>query len=118
MEPIGEGGFGEDEDDARVGEAVVVEIRGKGWAKVEEPESERRGVQGFENLGGFVGSEGNGEGGEVVLEAKERVGGVKEFLGRSVGLEENLGGFTDELTAGDWVATGVGGERLRWGYLG
>jgi len=52
------------------------------------------------------------------LEAKERVGGVKEFLGRSVGLEENLGGFADELTAGDWVATGVGGERLRWGYLG
>lgn len=118
MEPIGEVGFGEYEDDARVGEAVMVEIRGKGWTKVEEPESERGGVQGFENLGGFVGSEGNGEGREVVLEAKERVGGVKEFLGSSMGLEEDLGGFADELTAGEWVATRVGGERLRRGYFG
>ena len=35
-----------------------------------------------------------------------------------MGLEEDLGGFADELTAGDRVATRVGGERLRRGYSG
>lgn len=41
------------------------------------------------------------------------------FSGMGVcGGEEDLGGFADEVVAGEGVAAGVGGEGWRWGYFG
>lgn len=48
-------GFGEDEEDAIVGEGVVAEFGDRGGAKSEEMEGKGRGIEGFEDFGGFGG---------------------------------------------------------------
>lgn len=81
---------------------------------MEEFESEGRVFEGFENEGSFKRGEGDGEGLEIVGEVGEGVGEG----GGGGGGEEDLGGFADEVTAGEIVAERVGGEGWWWGYFG
>jgi len=93
-----------------IDERIVFE----GGAKVEEFESKGRVFEGFENEGSFERGEGDGEGLEIVGEVGEGVG----ESGGGGGGEEDLGGFADEVTAGEIVAERVGGEGWWWSYFG
>ena len=112
VEARGVGGLGEDEEEAVVGEGLVAEIGGEGGAEMEEFEGERGVLQGFQDFGGFERGEGEGERLEIVGEVGE---GVGEGGGRWG--EEDLGGFADEVTAGEEVASRVGGEGRRRSHL-
>lgn len=116
VKAVGRDGLGQDEEDAVVGNGVVAEVRGEGGAGMEEFEREGGAVQGFHDLGGLRGGEGDGEGGEV----GGQLGGVEVHRERGrtgLGAADHISNVTDEVSARERVAAYVGRKRRRRVHL-